>query len=185
MVLIIFFISVGIFILGANFAVAFMVARARQKEYEPVILFGKYLPVEVFTVGVTICGFGVMWLLMWIYFLVSRFDSFAFKMSYLIPHVVVQLITALALITGGLATLMKWKRWRGVYLTSIAVLVGSMALSIGVYGQTGHGIPFLMYVFSVWTFVIAGALTAELFVMDRMTKENFGQIPTGQIPNPT
>lgn len=162
-----------ILVIGANFCFLLIGGTPFHKgaEFAPIKMGTRTYTVEKFAVAVSTSGFGVAWLLAWIYFLITGWSSFSAQLSSLILHVVLQLAASIALIISGVGTFRQWKRSKGLFLTSMATLVGSTGLALLVYGPRGHGEPILMYLIGIWTLVVGGFLTTAVYLLDRLIND--------------
>lgn len=166
-------------VLGANFCFLLIGGTPFHKgpEFAPVHLGRKSYTVERFTVAVSVSVLGVSWLAAWTYFMIVRWDSFIIQFDALLLHVALQLLSAVGLITAGVAIFRKWRRFRGIFLTSISVLVGSIGIALVIYGPRGHGDPIFMYLFGMWTLVIGGVFTTAVYFFDRLVHDWDEQLP--------
>lgn len=157
-------------VLGANFCFLLIGGYPfrRGKEHAPVHFGHKTFSVELFAVGISVSVLGLSWLVAWVYFLVQGWDSFVAQFNFLLLHVVLQFLSAVALMVAGIAIFRKWRRFKGIFLTSMATLIGSIFLALLVYGPTGHGESVFMYLFGVWTLVVGGVFTTAVYFLDRL-----------------
>lgn len=169
------YVLIGIIILtmaalGINFCFLMVGGPPWHKgeEHEPVKIGNRTYSIERFSVGVSVSVLGLGWLGVWLYFMITGWDSFTAQLSGLLFHVLLNLAVALSLIFAGIATFRQWKRHKGVLLASLALLMGSILLSIAVYGARGHGTPIFMWLFAAWTFVVGGIFTLATYVMGRL-----------------
>ncbi len=169
-------------VLGANFCFLLIGGPPLRKsaEHAPLRVGNKTYSVEMFAVGVSVSALGGSWLIAWLYFLITGWSSFLAQASSLYLHVLAQLIASLTMILSGVAIFKKWRRFKGIFLISIAVLVASIGLAIVVYGPRGHGEPLFMYLFGAWTFIAGGLLTTAVYFFDRVINEWSEELPQGQ-----
>lgn len=120
---------------------------------------------------------GISWLSTWIYFMIDRWGSFVAQWESLLLHVVLQLFSSLGLIVAGFAIFKQWKSFRTFFLASIVLLVGSIGVSIAVYGPRGHGEPIFMYLFGLWTLVIGGVFTTAVYFLDQLIHDWDERLP--------
>ncbi len=169
-------------ILGANFSFFLVGGLPFQKDREraPLHMGKKRYSVERLAVGISTSTLGVSWLVAWVYFMMSRWDSFVIQFDTLLLHVSLQLLAALILILAGIALFGKWKRSRGIFLTSMALLMGSIVLAIAIYGPRGHGSPLFMYLFGMSTLVVGVMFTTAAYLLGRLLHDWDEQLPKNQ-----
>lgn len=162
-----------ILVIGMNFCFLLIggVPFHKGKEFAKVKMGMKSFTVERFAVGVSTSVFGFGWLVGWIYFLISGWDSFVVQIDALISHVLLQLVASVSLIVSGIGIFKQWKRSNGIFLTSMGILFGSVGISLIAYGPRGHGEPLFMYLFAVWTLVVGGFLTIAAYLLDKLVHE--------------
>jgi hypothetical protein len=160
-----------VLLIGANFCFLLIGGFPWQKgeEFAPVHLGNRTYTVEKFAVGVSTSVFGATWFAAWTYFLIIGWDSFIPQVSTLIFHVALQFFAAVGLIVSGIGIFMQWKRSKGIFLSSMGILVGSILLAITIYGPRGHGSSVFMYLLAAWTLVVGGFLTTGTYFLDRFT----------------
>ncbi len=94
-----------------------------------------------FAGGITLLLGGIM-LGAWIYFFVKGRESLMRSFGFFATHVALELLSAIALMMGGLAMLRGLVRAPAIMMTAYALVVFTQILSVTVYGPIGH--PFLM-----------------------------------------
>jgi len=140
----------------------------KGKEFAPVRMGGRTFTVERFAVGVSTSVFGVSWLVAWTYFLLTQWGSFVAQFQVLALHVGLQFAAGVGLLFAGIAIFKQWKKSNQVFFVSMAILVGSILVALGLHGPTGHGDPVFMYLFAAWTLVVGGIFTMAVFLLDQM-----------------
>lgn len=162
-----------ILIIGSNFCFLLIGGTPFDEgpEFAPVKVGKRTYSVQKFAVAVSTSVFGVSWLLAWVYFLIAGWTSFALQFNSLLLHVGLQLVAGIALVISGVSIFRQWKRSKGLFLTSMAILVGSTGTAIIVYGPRGHGEPMFMYLIGIWTLVMGGYLTTAVYILDRLVND--------------
>jgi hypothetical protein len=153
----------------------------RSKEFAPIEMGKKTYTVENFTVAVSTSVFGVSWLVAWLYFLTTNWDSFISQFDSLILHVVLQFITSIALIVSGIGLFKQWKRSKGIFLTAMITLFASVGIALTSYGPRGHGEPTLMYLLGICTLVVGGFLTAGTYLLDGLVHDWDEKLPKNEL----
>ena len=161
-------------IIGANFCFLLIGGTPFHKggEFAPVKMGQRTYSVGRFAVGVSTSVFGASWLVAWLYFLFTGWDSFISQFGTLVLHVALQFISAIGLSIAGVGIFLQWKRSNGIFLTSMATLLGSTGVAILVYGPRGHGVSIFMYLFGAWTLVVGGFFTVAVYLVDRLKNES-------------
>ncbi|MGE3974543.1 MAG: hypothetical protein AB7F59_08470 [Bdellovibrionales bacterium] len=169
---------IGLFIftmlvIGINFCFLLVGGTPFHKgvEFAPVKVGKRTYTVERFAVGVSTTTFGVAWLAAWFYFLVTGWNPFLTQIQSLLFHVVLQLIAGIALVTSGIGIFKQWRRSKGVFITSMGLLIGSLGIAMAVYGPRDPGDTTFMYLFGMWTLVVGGFLTIATYLLDRLMHE--------------
>lgn len=166
--MVLFIITVGV--IGMNFCFLLIGGTPFHKgeEFAPVKMGRRTYTVERFAVGVSTSVFGVTWLLAWIYFMITGWDSFIAQIGPLFFHISMQLIASIALTISGVAIFRQWKNTNALFFGGMMVLFVSVASAILVYGPRGHGEPMFMYLLGMWTLVVGGFLTTAAYLLDRL-----------------
>lgn len=73
---------------------------------------------------------GVLWLTTWSY-VATTYRDVIFTQKDLAVHGLLQLPLSLVLLLSGVAALRNWKRWRGAYLISLALVAFDVAHAFG------------------------------------------------------
>lgn len=175
-----FLIALFIFttlIIGANFCFLLIGGTpfSKGQEGENIKMAKRTYTVERFAVGVSTGAFGLSWLIAWLYFLISGWDSFMANYGILISHVALQLFAAIGLMVAGIGIFRQWKRIKGIFLTSMGILVVSVSIAVIGYGPIGHGEPMFMYMLGIWTLVIGGFFTTAVHLLDRLMHGKYAQ----------
>ncbi|MGE4233222.1 MAG: hypothetical protein AB7F43_07840 [Bacteriovoracia bacterium] len=82
--------------------------------------------------------FGAMMLLGWIYLFVSGFQSFKMDVSNIVPHVVLEFISALLFIVSGIALFKRMSRAPALHMISCGVFIFTNVLALLTFGRRGH-----------------------------------------------
>lgn len=164
---------VNVLVLGGNFCLLLVggLPSKSKKEFSPVKMGSRTYSVERFAVGISTSTLGLTWLVAWIYFMTTRWDQFMAQAGALWPHVTLQLFASLGLIVAGYAIFKQWRRYKGIFLTSMGLLVGSLIIAMSMYGPQGHGSMTFMFLLGAWTLVIGGVFTTATFLLDRLVHE--------------
>jgi hypothetical protein len=85
---------------------------------------------------------GVIMLGAWFFFFIDGLESLTRSFGFLVAHVALELVSALALIIGGLAMFRGLLRAPALMMTAYAIVVFTQVLSVSMYGPLGHS--FLM-----------------------------------------
>jgi len=81
---------------------------------------------------------GLIMMFFWSYFVMTGWSSMMMKIDKLLPHVILQLVTAMSLFLAGIGTLRGWSRGPALLVTSAGILIFTMILSFINYGTMGH-----------------------------------------------
>lgn len=130
---------------------------------------------ERLTLGASTSLLGICWLTAVTYFLTIRWESFLAQFDSLIVHVSLQFLTSLALVAAGISAFGYMRGFKTVYFSSMALLVGSSLLALGVQGPIGHGTSTFMYLFTAWVLGIGAVFTTGAFLLDRKIRSYEGQ----------
>jgi hypothetical protein len=156
----------------------------KGEEFAPVTKGKRTYTVQRFAVAVLTSTFGAVWLAAWVYFIVTGWDSFVPQFNSLLLHVVLQFVASITLIVAGIATFKQWKRSKGLFLSSMGILVGSVVIAISMYGPRGHGEPLFMYLLGAWTLIMGGFLTTAIYLLDRLLSNGAEPSPEVQSHSP-
>lgn len=169
----------NVLVLGANFCFLLIGGTPWHKgeESASVHLGKRTFTVERFSIGVTTSVLGISWLAAWVYFMIVGWDSFLTKFDTLIFHVALQFLASIGLIISGVATFRQWKLSKGIFLSSMGLLTGSIFIAIAIYGPRGHGNPVFMYLIGAWTLIVGGYLTTATYLLGRLVHKYDEQLP--------
>lgn len=149
-----------------GFLTAIFIGYIVLEEYSSQAITRSYSRAQLFAGSFTVL-IGLIMLAAWIYFLAQGRESFLRDFTYLVAHVVLELVSAVALIVAGAYMLLG--RWRApaLLMTAYTLLVFTQVFSLLVYGVRGH--PFLMngiaiILIVVLTYFIGVAYAWEHFV---------------------
>ena len=168
-----------ILVVGLDFSVLLIggIPFKSGAEFDRIHIGRRAYTVPRFVMGVSTTALGLCWLVVWGYFLIRGWDSFTFQFNFLIYHVLLQLFVSVLLLLSGIAIFRKWPRRIGLFLTTMGVLLVSVVMALRVYGPTGHGSPFFMYVFGVWSLAIAALLGAAAFLFEKLIYDIDERLP--------
>jgi hypothetical protein len=172
----------NVLVLGANFCFLLIGGTPWHKgdEFSPVHMGKRTFTVERFAVGVSTSVFGISWLFAWAYFLIVGWDSFMAQFNSLFLHVALQFVASAGLMLAGVSIFRQWERSKGIFLTSMGLLVGSIVLAIAVYGPQGHGSQMFMYLIGAWTLVVGGYFTTAVYLLDRLVQNSDEKLPESE-----
>jgi len=178
---------IGLFIfnalvLGLNFAILLTggIPRNKGEKFDRIMIGKKIYTVERFAVGVSTSVLGTSLLLAWIYFMLIGRQSFIAQFNQLIIHVTLQLITSLSMIVAGVGIFAQWRRNKGIFLASTALLSISMIEAIVYYGPRGHGNPMVMYMIGMLTLVVGGGYTMAAYLLGRLIHNYDERLPEAE-----
>jgi hypothetical protein len=123
---------------------------------------GTPLTSEKFSAGVLIYFMGAISLISWVYFMYSGLDSFLARASYLLPHVLVQLGSALLSLIAGHAIIHAWKRHTTIFFVAISGAILASMFSLIAHGGEMHLMS--MHVFSLFVQVVGSFFAAAVYL---------------------
>jgi hypothetical protein len=95
---------------------------------------------------------GILMLGAWIYFLKVGSESLSNSFGFLFTHVALELVSALALMIGGVAMIRGLSRAPALLMTAYALVSFTQVVSVAIYGSNGH--PFLMNGIALILFIV-------------------------------
>ncbi len=176
----------GLFILsmtflGMNFCFVLVGGLPWHKgeEFEPVKIGKKSFTVEMFAVGTSIFVLGATGMAAWLH--MGFFEGKEFlTVFYEYPlYMSLQFMTAVAMMSAGVGIFRQCKRYKGIFLTSIGILMFGMFVA---FLSGGHRPPAPMMLVAICTLIVGTFFTTVLYTIGRFLStydEQLVEVPSG------
>lgn len=156
-------------IIGVSFCILLITGTPFRsgKEFELIRSGHKAYTVERFTVGISTSVLGISWLIAWIYVLSQPWAPFKIEFEALSLAILTQLVASVGLLVAGVGIFRRWRKRKGIYLTSLVLMISSILISSLIYVPSQSPRSDLIYFFGGLTLVIGGFFTAAVYFVDR------------------
>lgn len=172
MILLILFAIVGLILLGGIFCIALVGGTPWSNGNErKMVAFGdRKLTVSQASLGLILIISGVFWLVTWFYLLIAYGADIYGQWDARAVHYFFQMPISLVLLFSGIAILRQWKRWRGAYLISVALLFLSLANSLSLVPTDDPIKAIFRYILPAITLAIVGGVALFVYIIIRVLR---------------
>lgn len=170
MILLIVFLAVGVLFLGAVFCITLIggLPWSNRSEGAPIQVGNRRLSMGQLSLGLMLMTWGVVWLMAWLY-LVTEYDGVIFnRLDARAIHYAMQLPLSFIFLGAGVAVLREWRRWRGAYLTCVALLGLSVFSALTIEPTPDPTKQLFRYILPMAALVAIGGIRLFLYIVGRV-----------------
>lgn len=160
---------IGAVLFAAIFSMT-LIGRApwsKKKGFGPIQFLGKKLSIEEVSIGLLFTLLGALWFVASCYFFITHWKSHPGHLRQPEIENILSFLTGLTLLFGGFSVLWQSRRWHGMYLSSVAVVLVSLGVA-AIFGVPANSaLSEVIFILGAITFALVGGLTGILYIMDR------------------